>query len=276
MSCFIILTSLLCGCSSNNKVGGKNQETTVQEEEKTERASEYGEDDKPWGEYNYKKAGVLKDLEKNLDENFVTADFTVNGESATDKVKIYGTNFDTSIYEGKKVFLAGVKNSDVDEEYVLIKFDKDITLVDESLISSISSLDSVDNSTALNEVKGSIDSISNNEYKAYVSDIYNSKVNELNTKKAQDEKNRQEAEARAAQERQQQEAAKEQAKIQQQQQAIQNNSQPNGESVYVAASGNGKCYHNDPNCSKMNGNVFIMSREEAEQKDYRACKKCYK
>lgn len=47
--------------------------------------------------------------------------------------------------------------------------------------------------------------------------------------------------------------------------------------VYIAASGNGTKYHKSPNCSKMNGNVIEMSREEAEAAGYTPCKKnsCY-
>jgi len=47
--------------------------------------------------------------------------------------------------------------------------------------------------------------------------------------------------------------------------------------VYIAASGNGTKYHRSPNCSKMNGNVIEMTREEAEAAGYTACKKssCY-
>ncbi len=47
--------------------------------------------------------------------------------------------------------------------------------------------------------------------------------------------------------------------------------------VYIAASGNGVKYHKSPNCSKMNGNVIEMTREEAEAAGYTPCKKnsCY-
>lgn len=47
--------------------------------------------------------------------------------------------------------------------------------------------------------------------------------------------------------------------------------------VYIAASGNGTKYHKSPNCSKMNGNVIEMTREEAEAAGYTPCKKnsCY-
>lgn len=47
--------------------------------------------------------------------------------------------------------------------------------------------------------------------------------------------------------------------------------------VYIAATGNGKKYHKDPNCSKMNGNVIEMTRDEAEAAGYSPCQKskCY-
>ncbi len=47
--------------------------------------------------------------------------------------------------------------------------------------------------------------------------------------------------------------------------------------VYIAASGNGTKYHRSPDCSKMNGNVIEMTREEAEAAGYSPCKKnsCY-
>lgn len=47
--------------------------------------------------------------------------------------------------------------------------------------------------------------------------------------------------------------------------------------VYIAATGNGKKYHKDPNCSQMNGNVIEMTRDEAEAAGYSPCQKskCY-
>lgn len=47
--------------------------------------------------------------------------------------------------------------------------------------------------------------------------------------------------------------------------------------VYIAASGNGTKFHKSPNCSKMNGNVIEMTRDEAEAAGYTPCKKnsCY-
>lgn len=44
--------------------------------------------------------------------------------------------------------------------------------------------------------------------------------------------------------------------------------------VYIAASGNGKKYHKNPKCSNMNGSVE-MSVEEALEKGYTPCKKCW-
>lgn len=130
ISIFFIAASLLCGCSTNNKIVSNKDETTTKEEEKSERASEYGENDKPWGEYNYKNIGVIKNLKKNLDDNFIIAEFIVDGESTKDEVKVYGTDMDISKYEGKKVFISGVKDTNKDKDYVLIKTYEDITLVD--------------------------------------------------------------------------------------------------------------------------------------------------
>lgn len=47
--------------------------------------------------------------------------------------------------------------------------------------------------------------------------------------------------------------------------------------IYIAASGNGKKYHSNPNCSKMNGNVIEMTKEQAEEQGYTPCQKntCY-
>ncbi len=46
--------------------------------------------------------------------------------------------------------------------------------------------------------------------------------------------------------------------------------------VYVAASGNGKCYHSSKTCSRMRGNVKKMKLKQAKKAGYRACKKCYR
>lgn len=45
--------------------------------------------------------------------------------------------------------------------------------------------------------------------------------------------------------------------------------------VCIAASGKGECYHLDENCSRMKGVVW-MTLTEAESRDYRPCKKCFK
>lgn len=47
-----------------------------------------------------------------------------------------------------------------------------------------------------------------------------------------------------------------------------------GETVYVASSGNGKCYHRNSHCSNMKG-ANAMSRSAAESRGLRPCKKCY-
>ncbi len=44
--------------------------------------------------------------------------------------------------------------------------------------------------------------------------------------------------------------------------------------VYVASSGNGKCYHNNRRCSNMKG-VNKVSVKWARSHGFRACKKCY-
>ena len=279
MSGFIILTTLLCGCSTDKKVATKNEEVTEEEtiaEEKTERPSEYGEDDKPWGDYNYKNIGVITNLKENLDDNYVLADFTVEGKTSKDKVKIYGTDIDKSKYNGKKVFVLGVKDSKVDKDNILIKYYNDIQLVDQGLLNSINTLDSIDNTAALEAVRNNISSIDNEGYKSYVNELYNTKVGQLNNKKQEEARIRQEAEAKAAEERAAQEQQRQQAAVRQQQQQVAASAlQPNGETVYVASSGKGKCYHRDSNCSRMKGHVNSMSRSAAEGSGYRACKKCY-
>lgn len=52
---------------------------------------------------------------------------------------------------------------------------------------------------------------------------------------------------------------------------------PKADVVYIAATGNGIKYHRDPNCSKMNGDVIEMTRDEAEAAGYSPCQKnsCY-
>ncbi|MDD6794200.1 MAG: hypothetical protein PUE01_02125 [Clostridiaceae bacterium] len=55
---FIVMVNLFCGCQPNNKNVASNYNSKVQQEQ----PSQYGENDKPWGDYNYKKVGVLKNL----------------------------------------------------------------------------------------------------------------------------------------------------------------------------------------------------------------------
>jgi hypothetical protein len=45
--------------------------------------------------------------------------------------------------------------------------------------------------------------------------------------------------------------------------------------VYIASSGNGKCYHSNSKCSRMKGTVKLTITK-AKQRGYRACKKCYR
>ena len=44
--------------------------------------------------------------------------------------------------------------------------------------------------------------------------------------------------------------------------------------VYIASSGNGKKYHSNPNCSKMQG-ATAVTKEQAEAWGYTPCKRCY-
>lgn len=80
---------------------------------------------------------------------------------------------------------------------------------------------------------------------------------------------REEAEALAAAE-----AAAAEAAAQQEAQAQQQQEEKQAGSVYVAASGKGKKYHSNPNCSSMNG-AKELSESEAEKQGYTPCKKCY-
>lgn len=45
--------------------------------------------------------------------------------------------------------------------------------------------------------------------------------------------------------------------------------------VYIASSGNGTKYHNNDQCSKMNGDCYQLTMEEAEAQGFEPCKKCY-
>ena len=46
--------------------------------------------------------------------------------------------------------------------------------------------------------------------------------------------------------------------------------------VFIAASGNGECYHTNKNCSRMRGRVNKLTKKAAKRRGYRACKKCYR
>lgn len=52
-----------------------------------------------------------------------------------------------------------------------------------------------------------------------------------------------------------------------------NNDAPSTRTVYVASSGKGKKYHNDPSCSKMKGST-ALSLGEAQSRGYSPCSKC--
>lgn len=45
--------------------------------------------------------------------------------------------------------------------------------------------------------------------------------------------------------------------------------------VYIASSGNGTKYHNNDQCSRMNGDCYQLTMEEAEAQGFELCKKCY-
>ena len=45
--------------------------------------------------------------------------------------------------------------------------------------------------------------------------------------------------------------------------------------VYIASSGNGKCYHKNKKCSRMK-KTKKLTKAQAKKKGYRACKKCYR
>lgn len=46
--------------------------------------------------------------------------------------------------------------------------------------------------------------------------------------------------------------------------------------VYIAASGNGKKYHDNKNCSRMRGRVKKLKISQAKKQGYGPCKKCYR
>lgn len=91
------------------------------------------------------------------------------------------------------------------------------------------------------------------------------------------EKQRIAQEQAAAEEAERQRIAQEQAAVAQvQTQTVPEvqQSQNIGQTVYIASSGNGKKYHSNPNCSNMNGTIQL-SVDEALNRGYTACKKCY-
>lgn len=91
------------------------------------------------------------------------------------------------------------------------------------------------------------------------------------------EKQRAAQEKAAAEEAERQRIAQEQAtlsEVQSQSSQEVQSSQPIGQTVYIASSGNGKKYHSDPNCSNMNGTIQL-SVDDALNRGYTACKKCY-
>ncbi len=248
-------------------------------EEPKERQSEYSETEKPWGEFNYKNAGVIKDLTKDLENNYIIATLTTDNNTDS-KVKIYGTDMDISNYKSKKVFLRGTKSDDLDKDYILVSNYKNINLVDENLITSINNLDSIDNTSAVTAVDNSINGIGNEDYRNYMRSFYNVKISSLNQKKEDEQRKIAEEQARQ-QELQKQQEAERQRKAQEQQNINSTNKNQtvesvpgNGETVYVASSGEGECYHSKPNCGRMKG-TYSMTRSEAEGKGYRPCKKCY-
>ncbi|WP_460293767.1 DUF4236 domain-containing protein [Clostridium tertium] len=91
------------------------------------------------------------------------------------------------------------------------------------------------------------------------------------------EKQRVAQEKAAAEEAERQKIAQEQAavaEVQSQSSQEVQSSQPIGQTVYIASSGNGKKYHSNPNCSNMNGTIQL-SVDDALNRGYTACKKCY-
>ena len=76
----------------------------------------------------------------------------------------------------------------------------------------------------------------------------------------------------AAEEAERQRIAQEQAAAQANQNS--QSSQAIGQTVYIAASGEGTKYHSRSSCSNMNGTIEL-SVDEAINRGYSACKKCY-
>lgn len=81
---------------------------------------------------------------------------------------------------------------------------------------------------------------------------------------AEKQRKQEEAQQAAAREAAEREAAEQAAKAQNTEEAT----------VYIAASGNGKRYHSNPNCSNMKGTVSL-SVSAAQAQGYTPCQKCY-
>ena len=85
-------------------------------------------------------------------------------------------------------------------------------------------------------------------------------------------------EAEAARVAQEQAAAAEAQRIAEEQAAAEAAAaaaaQQDERTVYVAASGNGKKYHSNPNCSRMKGTT-LLTVSQAEAQGYTPCSKCY-
>ncbi|WP_294352676.1 hypothetical protein [uncultured Clostridium sp.] len=265
--------------ASKKEIVKEEKTDEVIKEEPKERQSEYSETEKPWGEFNYKNAGVIKDITKDLENNYTIATL-ITDNNTENKVKIYGTDMDISNYNSKKVFLSGTKSDDLDKDYILVSNYKNINLVDENLITSINNLDNIDNTSAVTAVDNSINGIDNEDYKNYMRSFYNVKISSLNQKKEDEQRKIAEEQARQ-QELQRQQEAERQRKAQEQQNINSTNKNQtvesvpgNGETVYVASSGEGECYHSKPNCGRMKS-AYSMTKSEAEGKGYRPCKKCY-
>lgn len=125
-------------------------------------------------------------------------------------------------YENQEVFITGVKDDNKDKDYALVRAYKDVSIIDNKLIGSIEQLNSIDDTNKLNIVKSDIDKLQGQDYKNYVMNLYNNKINELSEKKQQEEQQRQEEDKkqqeqnRKAEEKKKQEAQKSQQQSQKQ------------------------------------------------------------
>lgn len=256
VSTFIIISSLFCGCASKNEAN-LAVATSGQDSSLEERASEYKEDDNPWGEHNYKKVGVIVNIQKNLNENYTTALLTIDDENTKDNIKIYGTDINISDYNGQTVFITGVKDDDVSRDYVLIKSYEDIRILNrgviESIKSAIKAISSLDNDNELNEVKNQIELISDTECKDYIMEIYNAKINELTEKKKQEEALRKAAEEEAKRKAEEAEEAKRKAE---EEEALENSqtAQPDSNSNNSNNNSNNSNNQNNNNNNWQNNN----------------------